>query len=351
MSALFLAMLVLTGGFLSACGTHDPGIPQLRLADESSAVAVEGGQSLSAPAMDGAGQPRETGQPSEVAGGGRETPVEEPAAKPKDRVEEPAASPGGEPAAEASEESKSKPLTLRRGWFTRAPREKPVPEEADGTEKSAADSDQAADAGSASSSRPKPPVKTAEPAEKPRDEGAPAAGAGMLRPGLEIWVSVMVGGKKEIDEPCVRVAEDGTLRLPMIGAVEAAGVSLLDFSARVTKAYREYFVDPQVSVDFVNDGSAAGFPWGSVTVLGKVANPGRIALPPTRDMTVIGAIQAAGGFGSSAKDSSVRVTRRTPDGKTEIKDVDLRSVGSRGRIAEDMTLNDGDIIYVPERIF
>lgn len=184
--------------------------------------------------------------------------------------------------------------------------------------------------------------------------GADAAGSrgGTLRPGLEIRLIVVVTGKKEVDEASIRLADDGTVRLPLVGSVAAAGLTLGEFRDRLVKAYSEFLVDPEVVVDFVaGDAKLGVHPWGSVTVLGRVASPGRVSLPPTRDMTVIGAIQAAGGLAPSARDSSVRVTRRLPGGGTEIKDVDVRSVGSKGDVAEDMKLGDGDVIFVPEKMF
>ncbi len=180
---------------------------------------------------------------------------------------------------------------------------------------------------------------------------SPSGRFGALKPGLEIRVAVLVTGKKEVDEPAVRIADDGTLKLPLIGAVDVTGLTLNDLGERLKTRYRDFFVEPEVVVDFVVDAKSGAHPWGSVTVLGRVQSPGRVPLPATRDLTVIGAIQAAGGLGPSARDSSVRVTRRLPDGGTEIKDVDIRSVGARGEVDEDMRLTDGDVVYVPEKMF
>jgi polysaccharide biosynthesis/export protein len=165
-------------------------------------------------------------------------------------------------------------------------------------------------------------------------------------------VSVLVSGNKEIDEVAKRISNAGEISLPLIGNVRANGMSLDELTSRLTELYSQYFVQPQVVIEFVKDqNSDMVSPWGYVTVLGRVKNPGRVSIPPTQDMTVSGAIQKAGGLDTSAKDSAIRVTRQTPSGKSAQYEVDLRSVGSRGRVRDDLILKPGDVIFVPEMMF
>jgi protein involved in polysaccharide export with SLBB domain len=183
--------------------------------------------------------------------------------------------------------------------------------------------------------------------EKDVVEFAPRA-----KPGLVLHVAVLVSGKKEIDEPSKRVSDDGVVALPLIGNVDVQDMSLTALSEDLTRRYREYYVDPQVVVDFVMDpDSDAVSPWGSVTVLGRVKKPGRVNIPPTQDLTVSRAIQRAGGLDTSARDSAIRVTRRKNGDKTEVFEIDLRAVGSRGQAKDDLGLKPGDIVFVPEMIF
>ena len=176
--------------------------------------------------------------------------------------------------------------------------------------------------------------------------------APQLSPGLVVTVSVLVSGKKEIDEPTKRISNAGEISLPLIGNVQASGLSLDELVAKLTKLYNDYFIHPQVVVEFVKDqNSDMVSPWGYVTVLGRVKNPGRVSIPPTQDMTISGAIQKAGGLDTSAKDSAIKITRQLPGGKSEQYEVDLRSVGSRGRIHDDLILKPGDVVFVSEMMF
>ncbi len=186
------------------------------------------------------------------------------------------------------------------------------------------------------------------------EEGAAAemdVGA-RLKPGLTVTLEVRVLGKKELEVKAKRVSGNGTLVLPLVGVVDVTGMTLSRLSAELTKRYSEFLVDPLVILDFVTDReSDAASPWGYVTVLGKVKRPGRVNIPATQDLTVSDAIQRAGGLDSSAKDSAIRVSREKPDGTAESLDVNLRAVGSRGESRNDLTLEPGDVVFVPQMIF
>lgn len=173
-----------------------------------------------------------------------------------------------------------------------------------------------------------------------------------LSPGLVVAVSVLVSGKKEIDEPAKRISNSGEISLPLIGNVQAGGLNLEELVAKLTGLYNDYFVRPQIVVEFVKDETSDMVsPWGYVTVLGRVKNPGRVSIPPTQDMTISGAIQKAGGLDTSARDSAIKVTRQLPGGKVAQYEVDLRSVGARGRVRDDLILKPNDVVFVSEMIF
>lgn len=173
-----------------------------------------------------------------------------------------------------------------------------------------------------------------------------------LRPGLVVNVTVLVAGKKEFEETAKRITDEGTLSLPLLGRLDVKNLSLEELIVRLTGQYQKYYVNPQVIIEFIRDNSTEGIsPWGYVTVLGRVKNPGRIAIPATRDMTVSGGIQKAGGFNTSAKTSAILVTRKGADGRPYTREIDLDAVGSDGRTEEDVVVEAGDVVFVPELRF
>jgi protein involved in polysaccharide export with SLBB domain len=189
-----------------------------------------------------------------------------------------------------------------------------------------------------------------------KHNSAPAAAVGAdsakLRPGLVINVNVLVAGKNEIAATGKRITDNGTIAMPLLGTVQVSDQSLESFSTQLTSAYKEFYVNPQVIVEFVRDDNKEGLsPWGNVTVLGRVKKPGRISLPATRDLTLSGAIQQAGGYDTSAKENAIRITRKRPGGGVKTWEVDLRSVGAQGLIENDVLLEPEDVVFIPELIF
>jgi protein involved in polysaccharide export with SLBB domain len=183
-------------------------------------------------------------------------------------------------------------------------------------------------------------------------EARPKITQARIRPGLVVNVTVLVAGKKEIEEIGKRVPDSGALTLPLLGSLRVDDLALDTLSSQLTTAYQVYFVNPQVIVEFVRDDNREGLsPWGSVTVLGRVKKPGRISIPATRDLTLSGAIQQAGGFDTSAKDTAIRVTRRKPGGTVQTREINLRSVGAKGDVERDVVLQPDDVVFVPELIF
>lgn len=180
----------------------------------------------------------------------------------------------------------------------------------------------------------------------------PTASAPRLRPGLQIGISVLVAGEKEVDEPAKRISAAGTITLPLIGLVDCSGLTLEELTKKLTARYAEFLQDPSVDVDFViGDGPEAISPWGQVTVLGRVKQPGRINIPPTREMSLSKAIQLAGGLDTSARISNIRITRRNDAGQARQLDVNFLSIGQQGSLEKDLPLLDGDVIFVPESVF
>lgn len=197
----------------------------------------------------------------------------------------------------------------------------------------------------------------APPAELPVTTTIATADTGIaaaLRPGLVVNIAVLVVGKKEIEAYGKRVSDAGTISLPLLGAVAVNNMTLEDLSTRLTERYKEFFVSPQILVEFVRDDLSNNeglSPWGSVTVLGRVKRPGRVSIPATRDMSVSTAIQQAGGFDTSAKDTAIRVTHRQPDGSIVAREINLRSVGAQGQVSDDILLTPDDIVFVPKLVF
>jgi polysaccharide export outer membrane protein len=104
----------------------------------------------------------------------------------------------------------------------------------------------------------------------------------------------------------VRVANDGQITLPLIGRVQAAGLTAEQLRQELAEKWGEnYLQDPQVTV-FVNEFKAR-----PVSVIGAVEKPGLYSL--TGQRTLIEMLSMAGGFGkknTSPAGRTVMITRK-----------------------------------------
>jgi polysaccharide export outer membrane protein len=173
----------------------------------------------------------------------------------------------------------------------------------------------------------------------------PRIGPGMV---LEIQVGSATTAPKEMG---VLVDQNGEITLPYLlqQPVACDGLGLEALKQKLVKEYSVYIRQPQVTVTFGRYDERSGVsPWGTVTVLGEVGNPGPVNMPATMDMTVTKVLQVAGGVKPFANKSRIIVTRCDKDGNQTRTRVDLHEIGEDGRFDKDMILKAGDVIYVPE---
>ncbi|MBN9064090.1 MAG: hypothetical protein BGP06_12895 [Rhizobiales bacterium 65-9] len=136
----------------------------------------------------------------------------------------------------------------------------------------------------------------------------------------------------------VRVAPDGTISLPYVGRMRAAGLSEDDVAARFRNALqqRDLVKDAQVIVSTLGYGA-------QVTVLGSVRTPGAQVID--RPTTLAEAISRAGGATQPA--GTIIVRRQTSKGMQVTRYDQSVVLTGRGPRANPPVAN-GDQIYVEE---
>ncbi len=152
---------------------------------------------------------------------------------------------------------------------------------------------------------------------------------------------VRIFGEQELSAS-YRVAEDGTIDFPLIGRIEVVGLEPPATADLLRDRLRDgrFMLDPQVSV-FVREYNSK-----RVSVMGAVSRPG--TFPMSSGLTVVQAISLAGGFTPLAMRSGPTITRQE-NGHARSFRVPVDEI-VQGR-AEDVLLQAGDIVYVPERVF
>jgi polysaccharide export outer membrane protein len=136
--------------------------------------------------------------------------------------------------------------------------------------------------------------------------------------GPEDLITVRVFAADDIPDKPAQIDNNGSVTLPMIGSVHAAGLTVEQFQANLVIAYKKYFKDPQVTVQ-VNE-----FHSQPVSVAGNVTTPGVVQLKGNRNlMEVIG---QAGGLRADAGDT-VLITRNLSEGPIPVQGAFTDSTG------------------------
>jgi polysaccharide export outer membrane protein len=169
--------------------------------------------------------------------------------------------------------------------------------------------------------------------------------------GPEDQINVRVFAAEDIPDRPAQIANDGTVNLPMVGQVHAAGLTIDQFQAVLVTAYKKYFKDPQVTVQVTD------FRSQPVSVAGNVNTPGVVQLRGNRNlMEVIG---QAGGLRADAGDS-VLITRNLnegsipvadaftdPSGQYSVAHIDIRKIMSGQDPKGNILIKPHDVITVP----
>lgn len=125
------------------------------------------------------------------------------------------------------------------------------------------------------------------------------------------------------------VTGTGKVSLPLIGQVQASGLTLEQFEQEVgDKLTQGYLTNPKVSAEVLN--------YRPFYIMGEVDKPGQY--PYSSDMTVLNAVAVAGGFTYRAQTGSVFITRG--DGKE-----------AQYQATQQTKVLPGDVVRVPERFF
>jgi protein involved in polysaccharide export with SLBB domain len=154
-------------------------------------------------------------------------------------------------------------------------------------------------------------------------------------------LEIRIGGVPADDQQQVNniytIDANGSINLPYINKVKAEGLTPAQLARSIEEMYRanKIFTNPNITIFMA---PSARF----VNVGGSVRQPMRV--PFTEDMTLLTAINGAGGFNDFADQRHVRVLR----GK-EVKVYDVRQF--RKDPSKDVKLQPGDRVEVPQSFF
>jgi polysaccharide export outer membrane protein len=178
--------------------------------------------------------------------------------------------------------------------------------------------------------------ETAAPAAVPTEDGYRINGGDLLH--------ISVYGEQNLDKD-VPVQPDGGIAFPLVGNLNARGMTLKELQGKIAANLREsqYFpnlTDNEVTVSMVK---ATG---NSVSVVGQVKAPGTFAYDTQLD--VMQALSLAGGLTPFASKSKIKILRRDHAGTQTAILFDYSEVEDGEQLEKNILLRGGDVVVVPQ---
>jgi polysaccharide export outer membrane protein len=155
---------------------------------------------------------------------------------------------------------------------------------------------------------------------------------------------ISVYGEQNLDKD-VPVQPDGGIAFPLVGNLNARGMTLKELQGKIATNLREsqYFpniTDNEVTVSMVK---ATG---NSVSVVGQVKQPGTFAYDTQLD--VMQALSLAGGLTPFASKSKIKILRRDQAGTQTAILFDYSDVEDGVHLDKNILLRGGDVVVVPQ---
>jgi polysaccharide export outer membrane protein len=168
---------------------------------------------------------------------------------------------------------------------------------------------------------------------------------GDYRIGIDDRLQITVWRNPELSTT-VPVRPDGKISVPLIGDVQAGGNTPTQVSAIIKEKLSAYIREPNVAVILTELRSHEFL--SRVRVTGAVRTPR--SMPHRPGMTVLDAVLEAGGANDFAAPNRTKLYRKTKT-KTEVIDIDLADILTKGKLESNFELKPGDVVTIPERLF
>lgn len=136
----------------------------------------------------------------------------------------------------------------------------------------------------------------------------------------------------------VIVRPDGGISMPLVGNIEAAGLTTTELENALREELSAYIPDAVVTVSVVN---LRGL---RVYVTGQVRRPGQFEVG--RYIDVLQAITLAGGFTAFASTSKVQIIRRR-DGVETVYKFNYKQLEKGRNLEQNIRLETDDVVLVP----
>jgi polysaccharide export outer membrane protein len=159
-------------------------------------------------------------------------------------------------------------------------------------------------------------------------------------------LSVFVYHNPDLSEASVVVRPDGRISVPLIEDMSATGMTPTQLAREIENRLKKYVQDPSVTV-IVR--SFVGPLERQIRVIGEATDP--ISIPYRDRMTVLDVMIATRGLTRYAAGNRAVITRIGPDGKEQTIHVRLSDLIKDGDISQNVDMQPGDTLIIPQSWF
>jgi polysaccharide export outer membrane protein len=159
-------------------------------------------------------------------------------------------------------------------------------------------------------------------------------------------LSIFVYRNPDLSEPGVAVRPDGRISTPLIEDITAAGKKPKELARELEQKLSKFIQDPNVTV-IVR--SFVGPPDRQVRVIGEATEP--TAIPYRDHMTLLDVMIATKGLTKYASGNRAVIVRVDPDGKRRSINVKLADLIKDGDISQNIEMQPGDTLIIPQSWF
>ena len=164
----------------------------------------------------------------------------------------------------------------------------------------------------------------------------------VIGPGDTLRVFVLRNPELGADVP---VRPDGKITTPLVQDMVAVGKTPSQLGRDIESALGEYVRSPQVSVIVLQPAST----FSQIRVVGQAVAPR--AIPYRSGMTVLDVIISVGGLSEFAAGNRARLVRTAKDGSTRRIKLRLDDLISKGDMKQNVAMEPGDVLIIPESAF
>ncbi|GMB01650.1 polysaccharide biosynthesis/export family protein [Pelosinus sp. IPA-1] len=151
-------------------------------------------------------------------------------------------------------------------------------------------------------------------------------------------LSFGVWGYDDLQTKELMIRPDGKVNFPIVGEVNAQGITAGQLTELLTEGLSHYVNDPKVTVNIIK------YHTTRVYVLGEVVKPGMYELEKQHNL--LDALGVAGSYTRNAAKKKVYIIHQNQT-NTPVK-VNLMNIWEKGDMTQNYALCDGDVVYLSD---